>query len=98
MKTMAMPTPETDMQEAAVVVRLASVNDLCDLVGLYKQLAGDRVAALPADPVKAKSLLEVILEQSGRQLLVAEVDHHVVGTIDLLIVPNLTHGGALGQS
>jgi hypothetical protein len=38
-------------------------------------------------------LLRDILGMPGRSLLVAEVDDTVVGTIDLLIVPNVTHGG-----
>ena len=81
-------------EELVVTVRLAGVNDLPDLLELYQQLAADRVVALPAESVEAKSLLETMIAQSGRHLLVAEVESNVVGTADLLIVPNLTHGGA----
>lgn len=33
-------------------------------------------------------------DQTGRQLLVAEADGAIAGTLDLLIVTNMTHGGA----
>jgi GNAT superfamily N-acetyltransferase len=83
-----------DANELPVHVRSATSNDLPELLRIYQQLAGDRVAALPTDLVEAKSLFPAIAAQVGRQLLVAEVDERVVGTADLLIVPNLTHGGA----
>jgi ribosomal protein S18 acetylase RimI-like enzyme len=81
-------------QTIPVLVRQASARDVHDLLHLYRQLAGDRVSALPADVGAAKALLAAIVEQPGRQLLVAEVDRQVLGTADVLIVPNLTHGGA----
>ena len=77
-----------------VHVRSATSDDLPELLGLYEQLAGDRVAALPTDLDEAKSMFPAIAAQAGRQLLVAEVHNRVVGTADLLIVPNLSHGGA----
>ncbi len=86
--------PESDAEEPPVTVRLCTAKDIPDLLHLYRQLAGDRVAALPADLGDAMSLMQVVLAQPGRQILVAEVDGNVVGTADLLIVPNLTHGGA----
>jgi len=93
MAAMAEPA-SSDGLNTPVTVRSASATDLPELLGLYRQLAGDRVGALPADKDDATSLFLRILAQPDRQLLVAEVGGHVVGTTDLLIVQNLTHGGA----
>jgi ribosomal protein S18 acetylase RimI-like enzyme len=77
-----------------MLVRLATPNDLSDLLRLYRQLTGDEADSLWADSNQAKALFEAIAVQPGRDLLVAEVDGMVVGTLDVLIVPNLSHGGA----
>jgi GNAT superfamily N-acetyltransferase len=89
-----MADPQPNGQEAQVTVRPATTADLADLLHLYQLLAGNRVNALPAEPEEAMSLLKVISTLPSRQLLVAEVDGKVVGTVDLLIVANLTHNGA----
>jgi GNAT superfamily N-acetyltransferase len=93
---MVMATSERPLgdQKGPVLVRPATADDLSDLLRLYQQLGESRPSALPADSDKAKSLMEVIAALPGRQLLVAEVGPKVLGTADLLIVPNLTHGGA----
>jgi ribosomal protein S18 acetylase RimI-like enzyme len=77
-----------------VLVREATVEDLSGVLRLYEQLAGDRVEAIPAVLAEAEALFAAISEQSGRQLLVGEIGGNVVGTADLLIVDNFTHGGA----
>ena len=77
-----------------MLVRPVTRNDLPDLLRLYRQLTRDEVESLPADSVAAKALFDAIEAQPGRELLVAEIDGKVVGTLDLLTVPNLTHGGS----
>jgi ribosomal protein S18 acetylase RimI-like enzyme len=77
-----------------VLVREATVGDLPRLVFLYEQLAEGRLEAKPAPEAQARKLLVELSSQPGRALVVAEVDGIVVGTLDLLIVANLTHGGA----
>jgi len=67
---------------------------LDDLLRLYHQLANNRDAAAPAPRMEATQVMDKIGGQAGRHLLVAAIDGHVVGTVDLLIVPNLTRGGA----
>jgi GNAT superfamily N-acetyltransferase len=94
MMRMVTPSPGRDPQRPPVLVRLATPNDLSALLLLYQELAGDRGGALPGEAVVAQPLFEEMAAQSGRHLLVAEIDGNVVGTADLLIVPNLTHGGA----
>ena len=93
---MVMDTSERSVgdQKDPVLVRPATANDLSHLLRLYEQLGESRPSALPADSKKAQPLMEVIAVLPGRQLLVAEISRKVVGTADLLIVPNLTHGGA----
>jgi GNAT superfamily N-acetyltransferase len=90
----AMTDPQSNGQKSQVTVRTATTADLADLLHLYQLLAGTRVNALPAEPDEAMSLLKEIRTLPSRQLLVAEVDGKVVGTVDLLIVANLTHHGA----
>ena len=91
-----MPTSEgpSANREEAVVVRDAAADDLSDLLRLYQQLAQDRGSALPVGADDATPLLAAIATQPGRHLLVAEVGGKIVGTADLLMVPNLTHSGA----
>jgi GNAT superfamily N-acetyltransferase len=56
--------------------------------------APGRSAAAPAEGREAHEILVAILEQSGRTLLVADVNGEIVGTADLLIVQNLMRGSA----
>jgi GNAT superfamily N-acetyltransferase len=93
MMTVATAQGSSDELREPVLVRIAGADDLPGLLRLYRQLSEDP-AAVPADPIKARSVMETIAEQPGRQVLVAEADGKIVGTADLLIVPNLTHGGA----
>ena len=74
-------------------VREAHQSDLDDLLVLYLELAEDRSGAAPADAPRSGAVLNAILQDRSRHLVVATVDGKVVGTVDVLIVPNLTHGG-----
>jgi GNAT superfamily N-acetyltransferase len=76
-----------------VRVSEATQRDLDALLRLYDQLAEDRVESQPASRPTAAPILAAILSQPGRALLVASVADRVVGTADLLVVPNLTHKG-----
>ena len=69
-------------------VRRASQGDLDALLRLYVQLSGGNAAA---EPARAEGALRELLEAPGVTLLVAEVDRAVVGTVTLVVVPNLTH-------
>jgi ribosomal protein S18 acetylase RimI-like enzyme len=83
----------TRVSTDGVAVRDARLDDLTQVLGLYEQLAEERPAARPAEHALAVERFQQINAQPGRALLVAVVDERVVGTADLLIVPNLTHGG-----
>jgi ribosomal protein S18 acetylase RimI-like enzyme len=74
-----------------VSVRNAEPSDLGALLGLYRELAGERDSAQPSDAAISAPVLAQIIAERDRQLLVAETDRTVLGTADLLIVANLTH-------
>ena len=58
-------------------------------MGLLEQLH----PSYPPDPAMADEVIDTVLRDPCRTLLVATVDEQVVGTADLMVVPNLTHGG-----
>jgi GNAT superfamily N-acetyltransferase len=79
---------------ADVCVRPARNADLDQLVSLYEQLADRRPDARPAtEPLVSRRFAD-IARQPGRVLLVAERDQRVLGAADLVVLANLTHGGA----
>lgn len=77
----------------SVAVRRASAADLDALLSLYRELAGQKATAAPADSATGKSVLEQILADQTRELAVAVLEARLVGTADMVIVPNLTHRG-----
>jgi len=74
-----------------VRVRDAVSSDLDALIGLYEQLSGELAEPAPDPPPDPREVLEQITAEPGRRLLVAELEGEVVGTVDVLIAPNLTH-------
>lgn len=78
---------------AKTEVREAQLADLDVLVKLYGELADDVPSAAPGDLQSSRAALEAVLEQSGRHLLVCQREARVVGSADLVIVPNVTHRG-----
>jgi GNAT superfamily N-acetyltransferase len=78
---------------ASVLVRRASTADLDDLLALYEELAGGKLTAAPGDRAGAEPVLAEILADPRRELTVAELDGRIVGTADLVLVPNLSHHG-----
>jgi GNAT superfamily N-acetyltransferase len=75
----------------AISVREAVAGDLDPLAALYEQLTGPLGEPVPDPQPDARSVLESITADPARSLLVAELDGEVVGTVDVLIAPNLTH-------
>ncbi len=72
-------------------VREAVPADLDALMGLYEQLTGPREEPAPEPRPDAGEVIAQIIGDPARSLLVAELDGRVVGTVDVLIAPNLTH-------
>jgi len=71
------------------MVRLATEQDLPRILELYNELIGGQYYLAPD---KAQSVFAEIVSMLGHELLVAEEDGMVVGSMVLLIVPNLSHG------
>jgi GNAT superfamily N-acetyltransferase len=94
MRTMATSEQASDGGDVSVLVRPATPDDLGEILRLYRQLTDEDTPVLLPDSAKAFSVLDAMAAQSGRQMLVAETGRRILGTADLLIVPNLTHGGA----
>ncbi len=75
-----------------VLVRTARETDLEALVSLYRELMDDDgPAAQPNDVQGSLDAMAAIGRDPARHLLVGEVAGEVLGTVDLLIAPNLTH-------
>lgn len=74
-------------EEQESAVRDARLGDLESLVELLAQLHPLYDAKMD------EQLLSQILRDPRRSLLVAERSAQVVGTVDMLIVPNLSHAG-----
>jgi GNAT superfamily N-acetyltransferase len=77
----------------AVEIRDATPDDLDGLLALYTTLAEGRPGAGPAGPGPSRRVLPTVLADPNRALLVAVADGRLVGTVDLLVVPNLTRAG-----
>lgn len=72
-------------------VREATPSDLEALTRLYEQLTGSPREPAPGRRPDPREVIEQILADPARSLLVAELDGQLVGTVDVLIAPNLTH-------
>jgi GNAT superfamily N-acetyltransferase len=73
-----------------VEIRAAGAGDLAALRALLEELHS---APDPWDGVRAAAALEAILGDPRRRLLLAEADGgEPAGTIDVIVVPNLTRG------
>jgi GNAT superfamily N-acetyltransferase len=76
---------------ADVHVREAAIGDLDSLLGLYEQLTGPLDEPVPEPLPDPREATAKIIADPARSLLVAELDGRLVGTVDVLIAPNLTH-------
>ncbi len=75
------------------VIRRAEERDLPRILELYQQLA---LSGEPAKPERWRDYLPAfrrILADPQQQLVAAEDGGRVIGTLVLVIVPNLSHGG-----
>jgi ribosomal protein S18 acetylase RimI-like enzyme len=76
---------------AGVRVRQAAPADLDALMGLYEQLTGTLHEPVPEPQPDPREVIDRILADPARSLLVAETEGQIVGTVDVLIAANLTH-------
>jgi GNAT superfamily N-acetyltransferase len=81
----------------SIVIRDARREDLRALLRLLEQLREDATPGVPWPQVGddgAAAVLDEILEQPGRSVVVADDDGDPCGALDLIVLPNLTHGAA----
>lgn len=64
------------------------MGDLDALLGLYEQLSDSNAGT---DRGRAEAALRTVIDRDGLSLLIAEINGRTVGTVTLVIVPNLTH-------
>ncbi len=74
----------------SLTVRAAVRQDLDAVLRLYGQLYPE--VERPAD-VDDAAVWDAVLAMPGRTVLVAEIGQHVVGTVDVSVVPNLARRG-----
>jgi len=80
------------MRARAPLIRRATAGDLDRLTALYAELADTPEEPGLPDDAAGRTTLATVLADPSRHLVVASVNGEVVGTADLLIVENLTHG------
>ncbi|MBM4406922.1 MAG: GNAT family N-acetyltransferase [Chloroflexi bacterium] len=74
-------------------IRQATVKDLPRILVLYQQLNLDGHAASPKDSNTYARLFHRIERDKAQRLVVLEDKGEVVGTVVIIIVPNLSHYG-----
>ena len=79
-------------REDGLLVRRAGAEDLPDLMELLSQLHQEEVLQPVEEHLRA-TFAEILAAWRSRAILVACLDGALVGTLDLLIVSNLTRGG-----
>jgi GNAT superfamily N-acetyltransferase len=76
-----------------VIIRPVQASDLRCLLALYTELAEGRDESIPAADEDGLRILDAIVADPARHLLVAVSDGEVVGSVDMIVIPNLTHHG-----
>jgi GNAT superfamily N-acetyltransferase len=71
------------------VVRMATEPDVPRILELYEELTEERHHL---SPDYLQRVFAEILSMPGHELLIADEDGVVIGTLVLLVVPNLSHG------
>ena len=76
-------------------IRIATEQDITRILELYRDMtittSRAELARLPS-PDDCRRVFAEISDSPGHELVVAEEDGEVIGTLVLLIVPNLSHG------
>lgn len=75
-------------------IRRAEKKDLTCLLELYRLLEGPYADVEELDREDVERRFQEILDDPNQQTLIAEMDGEVAGSVVLVIVPNLGHGGA----
>jgi GNAT superfamily N-acetyltransferase len=79
-------------EKSLVIIRKATCWDLPKIVSLY-QLLDTAYTHEPAGKVAEDVLWERLMQDQRQHLLVAEVAGGVLGTLTVIVIPNIGHGG-----
>jgi ribosomal protein S18 acetylase RimI-like enzyme len=82
---------KVEFRKGTVWIRRAETTDLPNLLHLLAQMHDEEPPDLRDERVR--EAFRKILANRERALLVAVADGEIVGTLDLVVVPNLSHGG-----
>lgn len=80
-----------EVRSDGLLIRRAKPEDLADLLSLLAQMHNEDPPSPPGENLLG--VYREILSNPSRALLVAVAGESVVGTLDLLVVPNMSHGG-----
>jgi len=88
-------TPST-VQEAAIVVRRASRDDVPSIVRMLADdpLGARREAYTSPLPESYYLAFEVIVRDSNNELVVAEIEGRVIGVLQMTFIPYMTYRGS----
>jgi GNAT superfamily N-acetyltransferase len=84
---------EEGMERGAITIRRAARRDIPTLLRLYGGFAAAYGGEFDLSPGEADAIFDRIDADSNQALLVAETDLRVIGTLVLVVVPNMAHGG-----
>jgi GNAT superfamily N-acetyltransferase len=84
---------EGRMERGAITIRRAARRDIPSLLRIYGAFAAAYEGEFDLLPGEADAIFDRIDADANQVLLVAETDLRVIGTLVLVIVPNLAHGG-----
>jgi len=91
-----LPLPGWEVLPQVASVRVATENDIPRILELYRELSlgmGDVERGLRPSQDDYRNVFAEISADPRHELLVAEDDGRVVGTVVLVVVPNLSHAG-----
>ena len=85
----------SDQKSSGLTIRRAVEADLPRIVELLSHLSLGDDRESPGEPLleSYRAAFRQIQADPGQQLVLAEVERHVVATLVLIIVPNLSHRG-----
>jgi GNAT superfamily N-acetyltransferase len=76
-----------------LIIRQAVAEDLPTILGLYQELGAAYGQIYDAAGVDYLALWQQVKDDTRQQVLVGEQDGEIVGTVTLILVPNLGHQG-----
>jgi GNAT superfamily N-acetyltransferase len=77
-----------------MVVRKAARSDLPDILSLYRDLEGVYGHSSAGGGEDQEKLWEQVTADPRQHILVGEKDQRIIGTLTLIIIPNLGHRGS----